>query len=91
MTGDPRRILVSEGSCDACSSNMIRVFHEHIPTMQVEDASAELAVELLAVRLEADLECIADQAQREIARNAINDARAYLASKRAGRSATTAR
>lgn len=89
MNCDPRRILVSQGSCDACSSNMIRVFHEHIPTMQVEDVSAELAVELLAVRLEADLECIADQAQREVAQNAINDARAYLASKKSGRPTTT--
>jgi len=91
MSADPRRILISEGSCDACSSNMIRVFHEHIPTMQVEDATAELAVELLAVRLEADLECIADQAQREVAQNAINDARAYLASKESARPATTSR
>jgi hypothetical protein len=70
---------------------MIRVFHEHIPTMQVEDATAELAVELLAVRLEADLECILDQAQREVAQNAIDDARAYLASRKSARPATTAR
>lgn len=90
MRGDPRRILVSEGSCDACSSNMIRVFHEHIPTMQVEDVNADLAVELLAVRLEADLECISDAAQRDIAQRAIEDARAYLESNKGARAATTA-
>lgn len=78
MSNDPRRIQVSQGSCDACSTHMIRVFHQSFPEMQIEDADAQLAVELLAVRLEADLDCIADQVHRRTVREAIDDARAFL-------------
>jgi DNA-binding transcriptional LysR family regulator len=78
MSRDPRRILVSEGSCDSCSPNMIRVFHQSFPEMQIEDASLQLAVELLAVRLEADLDCIADRVHRDAVRDAIDDAHAFL-------------
>ncbi len=90
MKGDPRRILVSADSCDACSSDLVRALHTRFPEMQVEDATAEFAVQLLEARLEADLNRISDAAHRKILQDAADDARAYLESKNTDRAATPA-
>lgn len=90
MCGDPRRILVFEDPCDDCGSRMIHALHARFPEMQVEDATAEFAVELLAVRLATDLDCISDPAHRKILQDAVDDARAYLEAARNSGAATTA-
>jgi len=78
MTSDPRRIIVTESCCGACSTHMFRVHHQGFPEMQIEGESAEQAVQLLATRLESDLDCISDPSHHEAGRLAIDDARAFL-------------
>ncbi|APW59924.1 hypothetical protein [Paludisphaera borealis] len=82
MSNDPRRIIIIE-ICDACSSHMFRVHHQNFPEMQHEGPSAEQAVEHLAERMAADLDCVPDPSHREAVQLAIDDARAFLDAKRA--------
>ncbi|MDR3623129.1 MAG: hypothetical protein P4L85_27500 [Paludisphaera borealis] len=91
MSNDPRRIIVMESRCDACSAHMFRVHHQNFPEMQHEDASAEQAVEHLAERMAADLDCVPDPSHREAVQLAIDDARAFLDAKRAVPPAPAAR
>ena len=43
MNADPKRIIVTETCCHACSVRTVHVYHEHFPEMRVEDISAEHA------------------------------------------------
>jgi hypothetical protein len=91
MSCDPRRIIITESSCDACSSHMLRVHHQQFPEMQVEGTSVEEAAEFLADRLAADLDCVPDPSHREAVKDAIDDARAFLEQKRTDLTSPAAR
>jgi hypothetical protein len=78
MSADPRRIIVTETCCHACSGRTVHVYHEHFPEMRVEDLVAEQAARLLANRLEAACGTVPDSLHREAVRLAIDDLRAFL-------------
>jgi hypothetical protein len=78
MNADPRRIIVTESCCHACSVRTVHVHHEHFPEMRVEDISAEHAARLLVNRLEAARGTTPDSWHREAVRLAIDDLRAFL-------------
>lgn len=78
MKADPKRIVVTESNCHACSVHYIRVHHAHFPEMRIEDVSAEHAARQLLTRLEAARGSTPDAMHREAARQAIDDLRAFL-------------
>ena len=78
MSADPRRIIVTETCCHACSVRTIHVHHEHFPEMRIEDISAEQAARHSVNRLEAARGTTADSLHREAVRLAIDDIRAFL-------------
>lgn len=78
MSADPKRIIVTESCCEACSVHTVRVHHEKFPEMRVEGRTAEVAAGHLANRLSAAHDGVADASHREAIRNAIDDARAFL-------------
>lgn len=78
MSADPRRIIVVESHCGACSVHAVLAYHQHFPEMRTEDSSAELAVRHLADHLAATLDMVSDVSRREEVQNALVDARAFL-------------
>ena len=78
MSADPRRIIVTETCCHACSVRTVHVYHEHFPEMRVEDISAEHAARLVLNRLEAARGTTPDFLHREAVRQVIDDLRAFL-------------
>src|SRR5690242_16565448 len=36
MSNDPKRIIVTESLCNACSTHNVNVHHEHFPEMRIE-------------------------------------------------------
>lgn len=78
MDKDPRRVIVTESCCHACSVHTVHVHHEHFPEMRIEDVSAEHAAKHLANRLEAARGTTSDSLHREAVRQAIDDVRAFL-------------
>ncbi len=75
---DPKRIVVTESCCHACSVRNILVYHEHFPELRNEDVSAEHAAKHLVNRLEAQRGTAPDKLRREALRQAIDDVRAFL-------------
>jgi hypothetical protein len=75
---DPKRIIVTESCCHACSVQNIVVHHEQFPELRIEDVSAEHAANHLVNRLEAQLGTVHDPSHREPLRQAIDDVRAFL-------------
>jgi hypothetical protein len=73
METDPRRVIVTENSCYACSVYTIRVHHAHFPELRFVDISAEHLVN----RLEAQRGTTSDPSHREALRQAIDDVRAF--------------
>ena len=78
MSADPKRIVVTESCCHACSVRTVHVYHNHFPEMHVEDISAEHAAGLLVNRLEAAGGTNPDSLHRETLRQAVDDLRAFL-------------
>jgi hypothetical protein len=75
---DPKRIVVTESCCHACSVRNILVHHEQFPELRIEDVSAEHAAKHRVNRLEAQRGMAPDSAHRETLRQAIDDVRAFL-------------
>lgn len=75
---DPKRIVVTEGCCHACSVHNILIHHEQFPELRIEDVSAEHAAKHLVNRLESQRGMAPDSAHRETLRQAIDDVRAFL-------------
>jgi hypothetical protein len=75
---DPKRIVVTESCCHACSVRTIAVHHEQFPELRVEDVSAEHAAKHLVNRLEAQRSTAPDSLHRSPLRQAIDDVRAFL-------------
>lgn len=78
MSADPRRIIVTESCCHACSVHVVYVYHRNFPELRIEDISTEQAVKHLANRLEAARGSAPDSSHREVVRLAIDDIRAFL-------------
>jgi hypothetical protein len=78
MDTDPRRIIVTESNCHACSVQTVFVHHHNFPEMRIEDITAEHAARDLANRLEAARATTTDSPHREAVRQAIDDVRAFL-------------
>jgi hypothetical protein len=78
MSSDPRRIIVTESLCEACSTHAVHVHHENFPEMQIEGESAEQAARHLVERLAAALDSVSDPTHCQAVRLAIGDARTFL-------------
>ncbi len=78
MSADPRRIIVTENRCHACSARTVLVHHQSFPELRVEGMSAEMAAGHLANRLAAACDSALDPAHGEAIRLALADARAFL-------------
>ena len=78
MSNDPRRIIVTEGLCNACSTHAVHVHHEDFPEMRIEGMSAEQAARHLVERLASGLDAVSDPMHCEVVRRAIGDTRAFL-------------
>ncbi len=77
MSNEPRRIIVTESCCLACSVHTILVHHQTFPEMRIEAISAGRAARQLAKRMESALGMVSDPQNREEIRLAIDDARAF--------------
>jgi hypothetical protein len=77
-SADPKRIVVTESCCHACSARNILVHHGQFPELCIEDVSAEHAAKHLVNRLEAQRGTAPDSLHREALRQAIDDVRAFL-------------
>lgn len=78
MSNDPRRIIVTESCCQACSVHTILVYHQTLPELRVEGLSAEKAAGQLVNRLRAALDSALDPSQREPIQVALADAQVFL-------------
>jgi hypothetical protein len=78
MDTDPRRIIVTEGCCQACNVETIYVHHRDFPEMQIEGMTADQAAGRLMDRLVAALDNVSDASHREAVGTAIDDVRAFL-------------
>lgn len=78
MIADPRRIIVTESSCQACDVHTVHVYHQSFPEMRIEGLTAERAAGFLADRLTAALDSVSDLTHSEAIRVAIDDTRAFL-------------
>src|SRR5438309_1442983 len=78
MSNDPKRIIVTESLCNACSTHTVHVHHEHFPEMQIEGMSAGQAARHLVERLAASLDTVSDPMHCQAVRFAIGDTRAFL-------------
>jgi hypothetical protein len=78
MSDDPKRIIVTESLCNACSIDTVHVHHEHFPEMRIEGRTAEQAAGHLVQRLAAALDTVSDPMHCEAVRLAIGDTRAFL-------------
>jgi len=78
MTADPRRIIVTESCCLACSVHTILVHHQTFPELRIEGLSAEKAAGHLVNRLGAALDSALDPLHREAIQLALADAQAFL-------------
>lgn len=77
-SADPRRIIVTESCCHACSVHAVLVHHETFPELQVGGPSAEWAAGHLVNRLAAAHDTAIDALHREAIQGALADARAFL-------------
>jgi hypothetical protein len=78
VSADPKRIIVIESCCQACSVHVVLVHHETFPEMRVEALSAERAAGHFVNRLKAILESTPDPSRREAVLRALADAQAFL-------------
>jgi hypothetical protein len=78
MSNDPRRIIVTESCCHACSVHTVLVHHENFPELRIEGLSAEKAAGHLANRLGAALDSALDPLHREAIQLALANAQAFL-------------
>jgi hypothetical protein len=78
MSNDPKRIIVTESLCNACSTRTVHVHHEDFPEMRIEGMSAEQAAGHLIERLASGLDTVSDPMHCEAVRRAIGDTRAFL-------------
>ena len=78
MSADPRRIIVTEGCCEACDAHTVLVHHQDFPKMRIEGISSEQAAEHLVDQLTAALDSVCDPARRATTQAVIDDARAFL-------------
>lgn len=78
MNANPRKVIVTEHSCSACGVDNVSVYHENLPELRIAGASAVIAADQLATRLESSLDVVADPARREPVVQAIADARAFV-------------
>jgi quercetin dioxygenase-like cupin family protein len=79
MAADPKMIVVTEKSCNACGTPRVNIHHQSFPEMWISGELPEQAAETLADRLETNLDAVSDPSHRERVRLAIADVRAYLA------------
>ena len=77
-SADPKRIVVTESSCHACSVRNVLVHHQQFPELRIEHVSAEQAAKHLVNRLEAQRGTAPDPLHREVLGQAIDDVRAFL-------------
>ncbi len=80
MNGDPKRVIVSETTCNATNVRTVQVYHQSFPEEHVEDASPELAARHLVNRLEASRGVAPDPLHRGALRQAIADLQAFVES-----------
>lgn len=78
MDTDPRRVIVIDSRCHACSVHTVHVHHEHFPELRFEDISAEHAAKRLVNRLESARGAAPDSLHRETVQQVIDDIRAFL-------------
>lgn len=78
MATDPRRVIVTQNSCDACSVHTVQVHHAHFPELRFADVSAESAARHLVDRLEATGAVASDALHREAVQQVIDDLQAFL-------------
>jgi hypothetical protein len=78
MSSDPKRVIVTESTCNATSVHTVRVHHQSFPEEHVEDASPELAARHLMNRLEASRGIAPDPLHRDALRLAIGDLQAFI-------------
>lgn len=78
MATDPRRVIVTEHSCYACTVHTIQVYHAHFPELRFVDISAEHAARRLVDRLEAARSVASDALHREAVQQVLDDLRAFL-------------
>lgn len=78
MSDDPKRIIVTETCCEACSIHTVRVHHQQFPELRVEGMTAEMAAGHLVNRLSAAHDSVPDPAHREAIQGALGDTRAFL-------------
>jgi len=78
MSGEPKRIIVTESCCHACNAHTFLVHHRTFPEMRIEAMSADRAARQLANRMESALGMVSDPQNREEIRLAIDDARAFV-------------
>jgi hypothetical protein len=80
MNSDPRRVIVTETTCNATNVQTVQVHHQNFPEEHVEDASPELAVQHLMNRLEASRGIAPDPLHRDALGQAIADLQAFVES-----------
>lgn len=78
MNADPKRVIVTESCCHACSVRTTIVHHESFPEMRAEGMDAAMAAEHLANRLAASIDSMSDPASRAAIGSALADTRAFL-------------
>lgn len=81
MSSDPRRIVVTQCSCNHCGVDAVEVYHQSFPEMRISSTSAQLAAERLSIELETELATVSDAFHRDPVKLAIADVRAFLRAK----------
>jgi hypothetical protein len=80
MSSDPKRVVVTETTCNATNVHTVQVYHQSFPEEHVEDGSPELAARHLVNRLEASRGIAPDPLHGDALRRAIGDLEAFIAS-----------
>lgn len=78
MTGDPKMVIVTEDSCNACGSSRFSAHHQSFPEMRTSGESPNQAADGLLVSLESNLSVVSDSLHREPVLAAIADVRAFI-------------
>ncbi len=78
MSADPKRIIVTESCCHACSGPTILVHHQTFPEMRVGGMSAKMAAGHLVNLLAAAHDSALDPSRREAVLRVLSDVQAFL-------------
>jgi quercetin dioxygenase-like cupin family protein len=78
MTGESRRVVVTEEFCNACGTPRVDVHHQSFPEMRISGESPNQAADGLLVRLESNLAAVSDPLHREPVQVAIADVQAFI-------------